>query len=188
MNELTELLTREQLDKRLRPSIPNGADADQVMAGVLLALTPPEERTRPIERGIGEPNVVYAWRESDASVTRVAFDVLKDLGQSVLLGPKGIAKLGVALKELVCFLIDLHRHRVRVVDPEEISVLLLLHKTPSGLTSRAIRQRLVEKHGREVAPSVPEVEKTLDRLANATAAAGPKPLVHADGQIWKSLV
>jgi hypothetical protein len=132
--------------------------------------------------------VVYAWRESDASVTKTALEVLSQLGQSFLLGPSGIANLGVALKELVCFLIELRRQRVRVSDPIEISVLLLLHKTPSGLTSTGIRQRLVEAHRGEGAPSLSEVENALDRLANAVAATGPKELVRADGQIWKSLV
>lgn len=187
MTEPMEQLTREQLSKRLRSAIPPGVDADQVMAGVMLALRPPEERTRPIERGLGESNVFYAWHESDASVTKMALEVLSQLGQSLLLGPSGIVKLGVALKELVCFLIELHRHRVRVSDPVEVSVLLLLHKTRSGLTSSGIRQQLVDAHGSD-APSPSEVETALDRLANAVAATGPKPLVRADGQIWKSLV
>ena len=38
MDKPTELLTREQLSERLKSSIPNGVDADQVIDGVMLAL------------------------------------------------------------------------------------------------------------------------------------------------------
>jgi len=187
MDEPSEWLTREQLGERLRASIPSGMDPDQVLAGVLLTLKDPGERTRPIAHQIGKP-VIYAWHESDASATNTALDVLAQLGLSTLLGPAGIGNLGVALKELVSFLVKLHRHRVRVSDPVEVSVVLLLHDAGSGLTSWEIRQRLVRAHGAQVAPSLADVESALERLANASARTGPKALVRADAQVWKSLV
>lgn len=188
MNEKTEWLTGSQLKERLQASIPNDMDVDQVMAGVVLSLKPPKERTRPVELGIGEPDVVYAWHDSDASVTKMALEVLAQLGLSFLLGPSGIANLGVALKELVLFLIQLKRHRVRISDPVEVSVLLLLNDARSGLTSKKIRQKLVDAHGSKFAYNLSEVENALARLANSASNTGPKPLVRADGQIWKSLV
>jgi hypothetical protein len=188
MNDPTEWLTKQQLKEQLSASIPNDMNIDQVMAGVLLALKPPDERTRPVELGIGKPDVVYAWHESDASVTKLALEVLAQLGLSFLSGPSGVANLGVALKELVCFLVQLNRHRVRVSDPIEISVLLLLNDARAGLTSKMIRQKLADAHGSEVAPKLSEVEDALARLANSASSTGPKPLVRADGQIWKSLV
>jgi hypothetical protein len=188
MNEPTERLTRQQLINRIQNSIPDQMDADQVIDGVILALKPAEERTRPLERGIGRSGVVYAWHESDASVTNMALEVLTQLGLSFLTGPAGVANLGVALKELICFLIQLNRHRVRVSDPVEVSVLLVLADTHSGLTSLDIRQKLVKAHGRDNSPSLSDVEKALARLANSVSATSHRPLVRADGQIWKSLV
>jgi len=188
VDESKEWLTQEQLGERLRSYIPGNADADQVIAGVLLALRPPEEQTRPIEGDLFHKDVVYAWHESDASVTKMALEVLGELGEAFLEGPIGIKNLGFALKELVCFLIKLYRHRVRVSDPVEVSVLLLLQEARSGLTSKGIRQRLVDANGGDIAPSLSEVDNALDRLANAVASTGSKPLVRADGQIWKSLV
>lgn len=188
MNEPAEWLTRQQLENRLHKSIPDEMDVDQVMEGVLLALKPVEEHTRPIERGIGRSDVVYAWHDSDASVTKMALEILTQLGLSFLSGPVGIANLGVALKELVCFLIQLNRHRVRVSDPVEVSVLLVLADAHSGLTSKDIRLKLVEAHGNDHAPSLSDVEMALARLANSVSATGHRPLVRADGQIWKSLV
>ncbi len=188
MNESTEWLTGHQLKKRLKASIPNDMDVDEIMAGVMIALRSPAERTRPIELGIGKSDVVYAWHESDASVTKMALEVLTQLGLSFISGPSGVANLGVALKELVCFLIRLNRHRVRVTDPVEVSVLLLLNDARSGLTSKKIRQKLVDAHGSEVAPNITEIENALARLADSPSTTGPKSLVRVDGQTWKSLV
>src|SRR6185369_17349050 len=96
------------------------------------------------ERALEKPNVLYAWHESDASITKTALEVLSELGLSFI---SGAVTLGVALKPLVCFLVELHRHRVRVSDPTEVSTLLVLDKARSGLTSAEIRKRLVEAHG-----------------------------------------
>jgi len=188
MEEQTKMLTPEQLEEELGPSIPEGLNTKDVIDGVILALTPVQERTRAIDKDLFKRGVVYARYESDVPVIKTALEVLAHLGESLLLGPAGIAHMGLAVKELVVFLIELYRHRVRVSDPVEVSVLLLLHQKRSGMTSKEISQRLIEAHGRDVAPSRAEIDAALDRLANAVAASGPKPLVRADGQIWKSLV
>ncbi len=98
--------------------------------------------------------------------------------------------LGTALKPLVCFLVELYRHRVRVSDPTEVATLLVLHKAGSGLTAAKTRRRLAEADGAK-APSLLDVERALGRLAKAETATKPpepKPLVRLDGQVWKILV
>lgn len=187
MSEPIEWLTLEQLTERLGSFIPNGADKDQVIAGVILSLKSSEEKIRPLERGLLESGVVYAWHESDASVTKLALDVLGELGLSFF-ESNGLSNLGSALKELVCFLIQLHRHRVRVSNPVEVSVLLILHGEPSGLTATQILKKLAGANLGNPPPSRLDVDDALDRLAKATAASGPKPLVRRDQLTWKSLV
>src|SRR5262249_51321587 len=183
-NSGAESLTRPQISDRVRPWLPNWVSADEATSGVLLSLRPPDQRTRAVEKSLNEPGVVYAWREEDASATKLAFEVLAHLGEAVVTGPHGILKLGFALKDLVCFLIDLHRHRVRISDPVEVSVLLSVRQSPDGLTSEAIRQRLSAAQ----APTLTQIEDALERLSAAPSAGGPKELVRAYGQKWKCLV
>jgi hypothetical protein len=191
MSALKEQITRQQVAERLRSSIPKGVDANQVIDGVLLSLTPPDQRTRPIERdlgaALGNRKVLLAWYEADASIIKTALEVLSELGLSFI---SEAMHWGVALKPLVCFLVELHRHRVRVSDPTEVATLLVLHKAGSGLTAGEIRKRIAEADGAK-APSLSDVEGALDRLAKAETSTKPpetKPLVRLDGQIWKSLV
>jgi hypothetical protein len=131
---------------------------------------------------------VYAWREEDASATKLALEVFAQLFGSVVSGPAAIASLGIAIKELVAFLVVLHRHRVRIDDPLKIAVLLMLRENSAGLTALQIAEHLRSFKGRAEPPTVSEIETTLKALEKEQAKAGPKALVLADGLVWKSLV
>jgi hypothetical protein len=153
-----------------------------------MALTPPKDLTLPVERDLVRRNVLYAWREEDASATKVALDVLAQLWGAAVSGTGGFANLGVAIKDLVAFLVNLHRHRVRIDDPLKIAVLLILRENSGGLTAPQIAERVRGMKGREAPPSVSEVEATLKALENENAKGGPKALVRPDGLVWKSIV
>ena len=180
-----EKLTRVQLKQRLLPLIPQGADPDDVTTAVTLALTSESERIRPLARALGEDDVVYAWREADASLVTAALGTLCHLGMAFWTGPMGF---GFALRELLLFLIQLQKHRVRVEEPLEVSILLLLHEVKQGLSAVAIRKRFIQAKGADTAPSLAEINQALDQLARATSPAGPKAVVLHDGHRWKSLV
>ncbi len=92
MSALKEQITRQQVAGLLGSFIPKGVDADQAINGVLLALTPPDERTRPIERdlgaALGNRKVLFAWDDTDASITKTALEVLSELGLSFISGAR----------------------------------------------------------------------------------------------------
>jgi hypothetical protein len=119
-----------ELRETIAPWVPDGVDADEVAAGVALSLTPPSERTLPIVQNPFNKEL-YAWSAEDASATKLALDLLGELAQGLLAGPAGLINLGLAVKEVVCFLIDLKRHSVRVTDPLQIKMLM-----PSAQPSR----------------------------------------------------
>jgi hypothetical protein len=184
----TEQLTRQQLADRLSASLPVWVSPSEAISGVILSTRKPEERTRAVEKSLNEAGVVYAWREEDASATKLAFDVLGHLGEAAVTGSHGIVKLGFALKELVSFLMDLGRHRVRLTDPLEISLLMMVRESAAGMTSDAMRQRFVDNHGADKAPTLTQIEDALAHLSKAHSAGGQKELVRADRQTWKCLV
>lgn len=177
-------ISRDELREKVAPLVPNGFDANEVIAGVALSLVPPSKRTLTIVRNPFKSNVLYAWSEDDASATKLALELLSQLGQGLLAGPAGLINLGLAVKEIVCFLIDLKRHSVRVSDALQIKVLILLHDAKAGLTAQQLRDRF----GKEEAPSLPEIETALDALVRADVDGRLKPLVRKDQMIWKSLV
>jgi hypothetical protein len=163
--------------------IPPGVDREQVTEGVALALVPRSERTLPLVRNPLKHDVMYAWSEDDASATKLALSLLGELLQVAVAGHAGLLNLGAALKEIVSFLIELARHHVRIDDPLQIRILLLLRDADSGLSAAQIRERLGA-----AATSLASVEQALDRLARTQARAGARPLVRVDGMIWKILV
>jgi hypothetical protein len=168
---------------------PEGVDPNAVAFGIAMAITPPEELVLPVEQDLLHwGKVIYAWHEEDASATDLALEVLPHILGVFKPGPEGLISLGVSLKELVAFLVNLHRHRVRIADPLKIAVLLKLRDSDAGLTASQIAKRLPAIEGHNAPPSVLDVEAALHALENEKAKSGPKPLVRADGAIWKSLV
>jgi len=177
-------ISQDELRAKVVPLVPAGLDTDEVVAGVALSLVPPSKRTLPIVRNPLNSNVVYAWSEDDASATKLALELLSQLGQGLLAGPAGLINLGLAVKEVVCFLIDLKRHNVRLTDPLQIKVLTLLRDAKAGLTALQLRARF----GQTAPPTLAEIETALDALVRADADGRPKPLVRADQMIWKCLI
>jgi hypothetical protein len=176
-------ITASELRDEVAPLVPAGIDPQQVMEGVALALVPRSERTLPLVRNPFASDVMYAWSEDDASATKLALNLLSEVAQALLTGHAGLLNLGIAVKEVVCFLIDLERHHVRVNDPLQIKILLLLRDSDAGLSSGQIRERL----GTE-APPLAAIEQALDSLARTEARGGLRPLVRSDRMIWKILV
>jgi len=176
-------ISQAELREVIAPLVPKGIDADEVIAGVALSLVAPSDRTLPIVRNPFNKKV-YAWSEDDASATKLALELLSHLGQGLLAGPAGLLHLGLALKEVVCFLIDLNRNMVSVTDPLQIKLLLLLRDAEGGLAAQQLHARLHSTEG----PTLAEIEMALDALSRADAKARPKQLVRADGMIWKILV
>jgi len=160
-----------------------GIDADEVLAGVALSLVPPSERTLPMIRNPFKSNMLYAWSEDDASATKLGVELLSQLGQGLLAGPTGLLNLGLAVKEVICFLIDLNRHSVRVTDPLQIKLLMLLRDADAGLSAQQLRARFGA-----TAPTLAEIETALDALARAEANGKPRPLVRVDQMMWKILI
>jgi hypothetical protein len=182
-------ISREQLLELVAPFVPQGVAPEEVASGVGIALTPPGDLTLPLERDLFHwKDVVYAWREEDASATKLALEVLGEVWGALISGPEGVVHLGIAIKELVAFLVELHRHRVRIDDPLKIAVLFILRENSAGLTAAQIAERLRGFKGRAEPPAVAEIETILKALANEQAKGGPKALVRADGLVWKSLV
>ena len=176
----TEQLTYTALRERISPLIPPGIDRDEVTEGVLLALTPSSERQLPFIKL--KDDALYAWSEEDASATKLGLELL---GETItaLLADGGLVSLGMAIKDIVSFLIDLRRHHTKVADPLQIKVLLVLRKAATGLTAIKIRERLGA-----AAPTLVEVEDALRALAKAESRSGPRPLVRDDQTIWKILI
>lgn len=181
-------ISRDQLLELVASYVPEGMDPEEVASGIGMALTPPGDLTLPVERDLLRRHVVYAWREEDASATKLALEVLGHLWGAAMAGSGGIVNLGVAIKELVAFLVTLHRQRVRIDDPLKIAVLLRLRESIGGLTAPQIAERLAGLKGREKPPTVAEIKTTLKALENEQTKSGSKALVRADGLIWKSLV
>lgn len=176
-------ITQNQLREEVGPWVPAGLNADEVIEGVALALVPRAERTLPLLPNPLKSNVLYAWSEDDASATKLGLSLLGELWQALITGHAGLVSLGIAVKEAVCFLIDLKRHHVTVRDPLQIKILLLLRDADAGLSAEQIRARFGAG-----APPLADIERALDSLANAEAARGPRPLVRSDRMIWKLLV
>ncbi len=183
MTDVREL-TRDQLRKEIKSMAPEGLDVEEALAGVVLSQTPASERTLPLIRNPFGKKSLYAWSEDDASVVKLALELLGQLVEGVAAGQAGLVNLGMGLKEIVCFLIDLRRHGVWVTDPLQIKILLSLHDADTGLTLQQLRDRLSNVG----APATAEILAALHALEHADAKSGPKPLVRADMTIWKSLV
>lgn len=177
-------ISPDELREEILPWIPSGIDSDEALAGVALALVPPSQRTLPIVRNPFQSGVLYAWSSDDASATKLALELLSQLGQGLLAGPTGLVNLGLAAKEVICFLIDLKRHSVKLDDPLQIKVLMFLRDSDSGLSA----QQLKDRFGKVRPPSLSEIDTALDALVRAEASGGPKPLIRVDRMIWKSLV
>ncbi len=177
-------LTRDQLRKEIQPLVPKNVDPEEVIEGFLLSQTPPSGRTLPIIRNPFGEKTLYAWSSDDASVLKLVMEVFAHLSEGVVEGHPICLTLGIGLKEIVCFLIDLRHHGVSVTNPLQVKVLLALHDTKTGLTVQQLRDRLVGAG----APTTTQIVDALRALEHADAKSGPKPLVHADLMTWKSLV
>jgi hypothetical protein len=173
-------VSQEELRKKVTPLTPAGLDPDEVLAGVALSLTPPEKRTLPI---VPIGRVTYAWSEDDASATKLGLELLSRLAEGLLAGPAGLLQIGFAVKDVVCFLIDVTRHSVQLTDPLQIKLLMMLHDAKSGQTARELRDRLGP-----TPPDLKEIEAALHALADAETRGRPKALVRADHMTWKCLL
>ena len=173
-------ITGVELRQQILPWIPRGLDPDEVAKGVALALVPPGERTYPLVSNPFRRDRLYAWSETDASAVRLALGLLGEIARAVLTGGVDLLSVGVALHEVVTFLIELKRHHVTVIDKLHIKLLLLLRDADGGLSASQILDRL----GRG-APPLAEIEQALLDLEHATSEAGPRPLVRRDRMIWK---
>src|SRR5262245_55850007 len=178
-------ISADQLRETITPWVPRGFEHEEVVAGVELSLAPRSERTLPVVKNPFKGNVVYAWSEDDASATKLALELLSQLGQGLLAGPTALINVGLGIKDVVCFLVDLQRHSVRLTDPLQINLLMLLREADGGLTAEQLRARFRSK---EEAPSPAKIETALEALKHADSKAGSKALVRADQMIWKSLV
>jgi hypothetical protein len=176
-------ITLGQLRADIAPLVPAGINPDEVVEGVALALVPSSERTLPLLRNPLKSDVLYAWSEDDASAAKLALSLLAEIAHALLDGHAGLLNLGMAVKEVVSFLIDLKRHHVRVSDPLQIKILMLLRDAKTGLYS----EQIVARFGPE-APPLADIEQALDALACAEAESGPRPLVRSDRMVWKLLL
>jgi len=176
-------MTRDQLGEEIAPLVPAGVDPNEVMEGVTLALVPRSERKLPLVRVPFKSDMLYAWSEDDASSTKLALNLFGEIAPALLTGHAGLLSLGIAVKEIVCFLIDLKRHHVLVSDPLEIKILLLLRDADNGLSAQQIRAQFKAEP-----PPLVDIEQALDSLAHAEAHGGPRPLVRSDRMTWKILV
>jgi hypothetical protein len=176
-------ITLSQLRAEIEPLVPAGINSDEVVEGVALALVPPSERTLPLLRNPLRNDVLYAWSEDDASATKLALSLFAEVAHALLAGHAGLLNVGIAVKEVVSFLIDLKRHYVRVGDPLQIKILMLLRDAKAGLSS----EQIVARFGPN-APPLAEIEQALDSLTRTEAEGGPRPLVRSDRMIWKLLL
>jgi hypothetical protein len=181
----TRELTQDQLRNEIERLVPKGVDVDQVMEGFVLSQTPASERTLPIIRNPFGQEFLYAWSSDDASILKLVMELLGRLVEGLASGPHAFwVPLGLGLKDIVCFLIDLKRHGVWVTDPLQIKVLLALRGAKTGLTVQQLRDRLAPAG----APQAAQVLSALHALEHSDAQSGPKPLVHANLTTWRSLV
>src|ERR1700730_6243159 len=93
-------ITASQLREVVTPLVPAGVDPQQVMEGVALALVPRSERTLPLVRNPLKSDVLYAWSEDDASATKLALSLLRELLETLIAGHAGLLNLGIAVKEV----------------------------------------------------------------------------------------
>jgi hypothetical protein len=178
-----EVLTLDQLRER----ISSAADGRDVSAETLDALAAgfyDPAATRPIERGLGEAGVVYAWRSEDASIVNAALEFLEGAFAAFQGDAKGAGK---ELKSLVTFWVQLRRNRVRLADPKQVAVLLMLKEHPAGMTASELWKALGASAGSGVF-SLDDVEVALEKLGKGEAGTGAKQLVIADAQVWKCRV
>jgi hypothetical protein len=75
MSGLDESLTLAQLRDRIG-SVAQTRATNEGLEGLIAGFSHPSEQQRPIEPGLGEPGVIYAWRTEDADVIKAALDVL----------------------------------------------------------------------------------------------------------------
>jgi hypothetical protein len=102
---------------------------------------------------------------------------LGELVHALFAGHASLLNLGIATKEVVCFLIDLNRHHVQTRDPLQIKILTLLRASDAGLSADQIRTRL----GSDV--PLPTVEHAPDALTQTVAKGGSRALVRCDRTI-----
>ena len=115
----TRKISQDELREKVAPLVPDGIDtATRWSQGSRFRWYHPRSRTRLDRPGIPfKDNVLYAWSDDDASATKLALELLSQLGQGLLAGPGGLVNLGLAVKEVVCFLVDLKRHSVQCRGP-----------------------------------------------------------------------
>jgi hypothetical protein len=177
-------VTLSDLRNEIAPLVPKDISPDEVAEGIALSLVPPSERTYPLIKNYLREGTVYAWSSDDASVAKLTLGVLAEGLGALLKGDFGLITLGMSIKELVCFLMDLYRHYVTVRDPLQIKILMLLKDADPGLSATQIQARL----GGALAVPLMEVETALQSLEKVESRAGARPLVRSDQLIWKILV
>jgi hypothetical protein len=180
----TRELTRDQLRDQIEPLVPKGLDAEEITEGFLLSQIPASQRTRPIIPNPFGQKSLYAWSEDDASVLKLVMELLGRLVEGVGSGQAFWVPIGLGVKDIVCFLVDLRRHGVWVTDAMQIKVLLALRQAKAGLTAQQLRDRLAPAG----APQAAQILAALHALERTDAQSGPKPLVRADLTTWRSLV
>jgi len=179
---MTKNLTLAQFRAEFDQWIPSQAPTDEVIAGVASALS---DRTRPIERGLGDSETLYAWSSEDVPVVQPALKLLGELISGGFLSPKF---LGVALSELVAFLIKLRKNRAEIRDPKLIAVLLTLRDGPAGGMSASDIAAVLAKASNPPLTERNDVETALDDLATAGKHGRPHPLVERSSNLWRSRV
>jgi hypothetical protein len=178
-----ETLTLELLRERIKLAAGKRASSEVVEA-IAAGFSDPSTQTRPIDTAPWEPGVVYAWRSEDADIVKAALETLDGVAG---LFSGNLVGVGVGLKDLLSFWVRLRRNRVRVAEPTQVAVLLKLRQHPAGLTASALWKSLKDRSG-QGGLSLDDVETSLAQLGRAESSVGPKQLVIADGQVWKSLV
>ena len=179
-----ESLSLDQLRARIRAAAGERVPSAETLDALALGFSDPDTATKPIERGLGEAGVVYAWRSEDADAVKAALDFLESV-PAIFGGEVGGA--GKSVKELLTFWMRLRRSRVRVSEPRQVAVLLELKRHATGATAGTLWRALKDAAGREVL-TLDDVEDALEHLTKAEASQGVKQLVIWDGQLWKCLV
>ena len=177
-------VTLSDLRNEIAPLVPKDVSLDEVAEGIALSLVPPAQRTYPLVKNLLKKDTLYAWSSDDASVAKLVLGVLAEGLAALLKGDVGLVALGMTVKELVCYLMDLYRHYVEVRDPLQIKILMLLKDAHPGLSATQIQARF----GGALGVPLVEVEKALQSLEKVESRAGTRPLVRCDQLIWKILV
>ena len=183
MGDQEESFSLGQLRERIAGELGHSL-SDQVLDGLVSGFTDPDQRTYPVERGIGESGVIYAWRPEDADILKEATRVLE---RARGIFGQDLAACGLAIKDLLSFWVRLRRNRVRISDPVQVAVLLQLKMREDGLTASALWKLLDQKAG-EGPVSLAQVETALAALEKGESAAGSKRLVLSNGELWQCLV